>query len=87
MPDETPTPFTFPDLPIVSVDPPKRKTETEKYGSFFYFGILGLVVVVEVRGLAGLHGVDEAVDDLVPVGDVVVERHRLDMGDGVGIGV
>ncbi len=34
----------FPDLPIISIDPP-RKTQREKYGSFFYVGIAGLVVL------------------------------------------
>jgi hypothetical protein len=37
----------FPDLPIVTPDPPpSSRSETEKYGSLYYLGIAGLVVVV-----------------------------------------
>lgn len=37
----------FPDLPIVTPDPPPSpRSEAEKYGSLFYLGIGGLVVLV-----------------------------------------
>lgn len=34
----------YPDLPIISVEPPRR--ETQKYGSFFYLALAGLVVLI-----------------------------------------
>ncbi len=42
-------PAAFPTLPIVTVDPP-RKTQREKYGSFFYLGIAGLLISVGLVG-------------------------------------
>ncbi len=37
----------FPDLPIVTPDPPpSKRSEAEKYGGLFYLGIAGLVVVL-----------------------------------------
>ena len=38
-------PFTFPSLPIVTPDPP-RKTQAEKYGLALYLGLGGLVVLL-----------------------------------------
>src|SRR5258708_14408164 len=51
MPDdkESPRP-TFPQLPIVTLDPPPKLSQTEKYGGLFYLGITGLVVVVGLVG-------------------------------------
>ncbi len=45
-------PFTFPALPIITVDPP-RMTQREKYGGLFYLGLAGLVIVL---GLVGWFG-------------------------------
>jgi hypothetical protein len=42
-------PSPFPSLPIVTIDPP-RKTQREKYGSFFYLGIAGLLISVSLVG-------------------------------------
>jgi hypothetical protein len=39
----------FPELPIVTPDPP-RKTQAEKYGGLFYLGIAGLAVIVALVG-------------------------------------
>ena len=42
-------PPIFPELPIVTPDPP-RKSQAEKYGSMFTLGIAGLVVAVGLVG-------------------------------------
>ncbi len=42
-------PPAFPTLPIVTVDPP-RKSQVEKYGSFFYVGIAGLLISLALVG-------------------------------------
>jgi hypothetical protein len=42
-------PSPFPALPIITVDPP-RKTQREKYGSFFYLGIAGLLISLGLVG-------------------------------------
>lgn len=39
----------FPNLPIVTIDPP-RKTQVEKYGGLFYLGIGGIVVLALLVG-------------------------------------
>ncbi|WP_422925988.1 hypothetical protein [Singulisphaera sp. PoT] len=38
----------FPSLPIVTPDPPSRRSQQEKYGGLFYFGIAGLVAVLSL---------------------------------------
>jgi len=40
----------YPSLPIVTPDPPARRSEGEKYGALFYLGIAGLVVLVGLIG-------------------------------------
>ncbi len=51
--DPTPRPpSTFPTLPIVTIDPP-RKTQREKYGSFFYLGIAGLLILLALLSWFG----------------------------------
>jgi len=47
-------PPIFPELPIVTPDPP-RKSQVEKYGSLFYVGIAGLVVVLALVGWFALN--------------------------------
>jgi hypothetical protein len=42
-------PFTFPSLPIVTPDPP-RKSQAEKYGLALYLGLGGLVVLLALIG-------------------------------------
>jgi hypothetical protein len=50
-PDEPPPRPTFPQLPIITLDPPPPKlSQREKYGGLFYLGIAGLVVVVALVG-------------------------------------
>jgi hypothetical protein len=50
-PDEPPPRPTFPQLPIITLDPPPTKlTQREKYGGLFYLGIAGLVVVIVLVG-------------------------------------
>jgi hypothetical protein len=44
-PPQNQNPKPFPELPIVTPDPP-RLTLQEKYGSFLYLGIAGLVITV-----------------------------------------
>ncbi len=39
----------FPELPIVTPDPPRR-SQAEKYGGLFYLGIAGLAVIVALVG-------------------------------------
>jgi hypothetical protein len=41
-----PQPSSFPQLPIISQPGPAPRSEREKYGTLFYLGILGLVVVL-----------------------------------------
>lgn len=48
-------PSGFPSLPIINAPTPRR-TEREKYGSWFYLGIAGLLVVAALVGWFG-HGV------------------------------
>ncbi len=45
-------PPEFPDLPIVTPDPPRR-SESERYGSLFYLGVGGLAVLVVLIGWFG----------------------------------
>jgi hypothetical protein len=45
--DERPT---FPQLPIITIDPPERLSQRAKYGGLFYLGIGGLVVVILLVG-------------------------------------
>lgn len=45
-------PFSFPSLPIVTPDPP-RKSQAEKYGSLLYVGLGGLVVLLALVGWFG----------------------------------
>jgi hypothetical protein len=50
-PDEPPPRPTYPQLPIITLDPPPPKlSQREKYGGLFYLGIAGLVVVVLLVG-------------------------------------
>ena len=46
--------FKFPSLPIVTPDPLPR-SPSQKYGSFLYLGVLGLVVVVSLVGWFALN--------------------------------
>jgi len=49
LPPPEPLRQPLPTLPIVTPDPPK-KTQQEKYGSLFYLGIAGLVVLLGLVG-------------------------------------
>jgi hypothetical protein len=40
----------FPTLPIVTPDPPKRRSQGERFGALFYLGIAGLVVMAALVG-------------------------------------
>ena len=45
-----PDPRPYPDLPIIQQPSPPRRTIRERYGSFFYFGIAGLIVLLLLIG-------------------------------------
>lgn len=52
----SPLPSSFPSLPIIAQAPPQRLSTREKYGSLFYLGLVGLVVVLGLLGWFA-HGV------------------------------
>ena len=43
----------YPSLPIVTPDPPERRSESERFGALFYLGIAGLFVMAGLIGWFG----------------------------------
>ena len=52
LPIVTPPRNPFPDLPIITPDPPRLSLQ-EKYGGLYYLGIAGLVVAITMVGIFG----------------------------------